>query len=95
MHEAYLYFGGKPAYAGFSSNLYDPDAKTGNHYNAPSANTCQPNYILFIGNGGPDSGEESDSRTLLNDLGGVLSSDPLRFSPSNFQSSWFDNTPAL
>ncbi len=27
---------------------------------------------------------------MLNGLGGVLSTDPLKFSPSNYQSSWFD-----
>lgn len=90
MHEAYLYFGGKEAYAGFSSTLYDPAARDGNHYESPIEDSCQANYILFVGNGGPDSGEETDSKALLNGLGGILSSDPLIFSPSNYQSSWFD-----
>jgi len=90
MHEAYLYFGAKPAYAGFSTSVYDPEAKDGSNYRSPIGDSCQPNYILFIGNGAPDSSEENDTRTLLNGLGGVLSSDPLRFSPSNLQSSWFD-----
>lgn len=92
MHEAYLYFGGKAAYAGFSSSLYDPEAKDGvsNNYKSPIGDFCQSSYILFVGTGGPDSGEEGDSQALLNGLGGILSSDPIRLSPSNFQSSWFD-----
>jgi type IV pilus assembly protein PilY1 len=90
MHEAYLYFSGKPAYAGFSTSNYDPDAKTGSNYTSVITDSCQPNYIMFIGTGGPDSSEETDSRALLNGLGGVLSSDPIRFSPDNLISSWFD-----
>jgi type IV pilus assembly protein PilY1 len=90
MHEAYLYFGGKPAYAGFSSSEYDSAAKDGSNYKSPAADSCQPNFILFLGNGGPDTGEDKDAGELLAGLGGILSSDPLRFSPSNFQSSWLD-----
>lgn len=90
MHEAYLYFGGKPAYAGFSTSAYDPDAKSGSNYTSVITDACQPNFILFIGNGGPDSSENTDSRALLNGLGGVLSSDPIRFVPDNYISSWFD-----
>lgn len=92
MHEAYLYFGGKPAYAGFSASpaVYDPEAKDGDHYRSPITDYCQPNFIIFIGSGGPDSSEETDSQALLSGLGGILNTDPLKFSPSNYQSSWFD-----
>ncbi|TFY99133.1 hypothetical protein EZ313_21405, partial [Ramlibacter henchirensis] len=90
MHEAYLYFGGKVAYAGFSSSVYDPDAKNGSNYRSPIGDVCQPNYIIYVGNGGPDSSEDGDSRTLLSDIGGVLSSDPIKFTPSNYQSNWLD-----
>jgi type IV pilus assembly protein PilY1 len=93
MHEAYLYFGGKRAYAGFSANQFDTQAQSTAdtaYYNSAITDSCQPNFIMFIGNGGPDSSEENDSRALLRDLGGVLSSDPLKFSPSNYQTSWFD-----
>src|SRR4030095_14873074 len=78
MHEAYLYFGGKPPYAGFSSNEYDSAAKWGSNYRSPVADSCQPNFILFLGNGGPDTGENKDAGELLTGLGGVLSSDPIR-----------------
>lgn len=90
MHESYLYFGGKAAYVGFDSNQYDSAARSGSNYVSPVSDSCQSNYIIFVGNGGPDSGEESDTKTLLNGLGGILSSDPIKFSPSNLQSSWFD-----
>lgn len=93
MHEAYLYFGGKPFYAGFTSKSPQPDdqeAKDGIHYRSPINDYCQSNYLLFLGTGEPESAEEKDSQALLNGLGGVLSSDPIRFSPDNLQSSWFD-----
>ncbi|WP_171015999.1 PilC/PilY family type IV pilus protein [Ramlibacter sp. 2FC] len=90
MHEAYLYFAGLAPYVGFDSSQYDPAARSGSLYLSPISDNCQNNNLVFIGNGGPDSGEENDTRTLLNGLGGILSSDPIRFSPSNYQSSWFD-----
>lgn len=90
MHEAYLYFAGKAAYVGFDSNQYDAEAKNGNVYRSPIGDVCQPNYIIFIGNGGPDSSEDGDARDLLNGIGGVLSSDPIKFTPSNTQSNWLD-----
>lgn len=98
MHEAYLYFGGKPqAYAGFSSAQYDLAAKSGNGYVSPISDSCQKNYIIFVGNGGPDSGEENDTQKLLGGVGataispsGILTSDPVSFTPNNYTSSWFD-----
>jgi type IV pilus assembly protein PilY1 len=90
MHEAYLYYGGKTAYVGFDSNQYDTAAKSGTKYASPANDACQDNYILFVGNGGPDSGEENDTKTLLNSLGGILTTDPVSFTPSNLTSSWFD-----
>jgi type IV pilus assembly protein PilY1 len=98
MHEAYLYYGGKPDdYVGFDSNLYDAGAKLGNGYRSPVVDGCGKNFILFIGNGGPDSGEQNDTAKLLGGIGatavqpsGVLVSDPIAFSPNNFTSSWFD-----
>ena len=91
MHEAYQYFGGKPAYAGFDTKSpYDPAARSGSNYVSPVSDSCQDNYILFVGNGGPDSGEEKDTNTLLSGIGGILVSDPIKFTPSNLTSSWFD-----
>ncbi|WP_339459201.1 pilus assembly protein [Pseudomonas sp. EA_105y_Pfl2_R69] len=100
MHEAYLYYGGKPDdYVGFDGgpSLYDIGAKLGDGYRSPITDGCGKNFILFIGNGGPDSGEENDTTKLLGGVGatavqpsGILVSDPLAFTPSNFTSSWFD-----
>lgn len=91
MHEAYLYFGGKPAYAGFDShNPYDSAAGNGSNYVSPAADSCQNNYIIFVGNGGPDSGEDRDAQQLLTNIGGKLPSDPVQFSPNNVASNWFD-----
>jgi len=90
MHEAYLYFGGKTPYVGFDSNQYDVGAKIGGKYLSPASDSCQSNYIVFVGNGGPDSGEESDTSTLLSGVGGKLSTDPIKFTPNNLISSWLD-----
>lgn len=90
LHEAYLYFSGKAPYVGFSTNQYDAEAKDGSVYRSPITDSCQPNFVIYLGNGAPDTSEDGDARTLLNRLGGVLSTDPLRFTPDNLISSWFD-----
>lgn len=98
MHEAYQYFGGKVDYVGFDSKApYDAGAKGAYDavakkykYVSPISDYCQDNYILFVGNGGPDSGEENDTKKLLTGIGGILVSDPIKFTPSNLTSSWFD-----
>ncbi len=93
MHEAYLYYGGKNAYAGFGDKNppeYDPAARNGDKYVSPATDACQDNYILFIGNGGPDSGEEKDTTGLIDGIGGTLTTDPVDFSPNNFTSNHFD-----
>lgn len=90
MHEAYQYFGGKTAYVGFDSNQYDSAAKSDNRYVSPATDSCSSNHIVFVGNGGPDSGEESDTAALLTGIGGKLTTDPVSFTPSNLASSWFD-----
>lgn len=90
MHEAYRYFAGRSPYVGFSTNAYDPDARDDSHYRSPIGDACQPNFIIFLGNGGPDSSEDGDARTLLSGLGGVLSTDPIRFLPDNYIGNWFD-----
>ena len=90
MHEAYLYYSGKAPYAGITSNLYDSAAVFGGRYVSPALNNCQKNYIIYIGNGGPDSSENGDAQALLTALGGKLSDDPLELSPNNFESTWSD-----
>lgn len=92
MHEAYLYYAGLSPYAGLASGATDPAAYSAatNTYISPAEDSCQRNYIIFIGNGGPDSGENSSAQTKLNELGGVLSDDPIKLSPNNYQSNWAD-----
>ena len=90
MHEAYLYYSGKAPYAGISSNQYDSAALSGGLYVSPATNNCQKNYVIYIGNGGPDSSENGDAQTLLTALGGKLPTDPIPLSPSNYQSTWSD-----
>jgi type IV pilus assembly protein PilY1 len=90
MHEAYLYFGGKAAYVGFESGEYDPGARDGVNYRSPAGDACQKNYIVFIGNGGPDAGEDNDAQALLTGIGGKLPTDPMPITPSNYARNWFD-----
>jgi type IV pilus assembly protein PilY1 len=90
MHEAYLYYGGKIPYAGVASNKYDLAAYNGNTYNSPATDSCQKNYILYIGSGGPDSGENNDAEALLKGIGGRLPTDPIGLNPATFQTNWMD-----
>lgn len=92
MHEAYLYYAGKSPYVGVDSNQYDSAAYNSgtNKYNSPSTDKCQRNYIIFIGNGGPDSSENTDAQALLTALGGVNAGDPIALNPNNFQTNWSD-----
>ncbi len=53
-------------------------------------NACARNFIIFIGSGNPDANEDGDAETLLRGLNGVLSSDPIPLTPSNYESNWSD-----
>lgn len=84
-NEAYLWFAGKQYQAGKQDGSqentqygYDPAAFNGDSYISPiQGSACANNYVLFISNGGPDSGENNLAETKLNALGGVFSGDPL------------------
>ncbi|MGB0450248.1 MAG: hypothetical protein ACPGF6_06615, partial [Porticoccaceae bacterium] len=84
-NEAYLWFSGKQYQAGKQDGSqdsteygYDPAAFNGDNYISPiDESACANNYILFISNGGPDSGENNVAESKLNALGGVFSGDPL------------------
>jgi type IV pilus assembly protein PilY1 len=92
MHEAYLYYGGKAPYVGIASDQYDLAAyNSGTRtYNSPATDGCQKNYILYIGNGGPDNSENGDAETLLKGIGGRLPTDPIGLNPSKYQTNWLD-----
>lgn len=99
-NEAYLWFAGKAYAAGkqdgewSDSNTggYDPDAFSGDNYISPIDDlACANNYILFVSNGGPDSGENNDAETALDALGGVFADDPITIvTHDNFESNWLD-----
>ncbi|HEU0200022.1 MAG TPA: hypothetical protein VFR86_06260, partial [Burkholderiaceae bacterium] len=66
MHEAYLYFKGLQPLNGAVSTKHDPAAFTaGGAYNSPASASCSRNYIIFIGNGSPNTSGVDDERTLL------------------------------
>lgn len=92
MHEAYLYYAGQAPRAGVAKPGYDAaayDSGTG-RYNSPITSRCQKNYIVYIGNGGPDSSESTTAESLLRGLGGVYNTDPISLTPSGQQSNWQD-----
>jgi len=87
-HEAYKYYRGAVPYVGTQSSAYDPAAYNGSTYNSPAIDACQRNYIIFLGNGGPDSSENTDAQALLTGVGGSTS--VVSLNPNNFQSNWSD-----
>ncbi len=94
LHEAYLYFTGAVPYAGTSTSLYDHAAVSGGRYVSPASSSCQKNYIIFIGNGGPDSSENGTAQTLLAGDKGVASSSltPISLASccNQYQQNWTD-----
>lgn len=94
MHEAYLYFTGRAPYAGTSTSSYDPAAVSGGLYVSPDTDSCQKNYIIFIGNGGPDSSENGSAQSFLATDKGVAASAltpiPLASCCNNYQQNWTD-----
>lgn len=91
MHEAYLYFKGQNALAGHNKVKRDEFAFNPNpKYRSPIVDACAKNYIIFISNGAPDSGENTAAGNLLQALGGRLNSDPIALNPSTRQANWTD-----
>jgi type IV pilus assembly protein PilY1 len=94
MHEAYLYFGGRPALAGAGQVKRDYAAfggsPTGTTYVSPVGDGCQKNFIIFISNGTSDSGENNSAEALLSALGGRFGSDPIPLTPDGEQANWAD-----
>lgn len=95
LDETYRYYRGIAPYAGTSmkSNMtayWDPTAVSGSNYVSPVTDKCQRNFIIFIGNGGPSSTEDSNgsSPNQLSSFGGSLAE--ITISPNNYQSSYAD-----
>lgn len=98
-NEALLYYGGEAPASGTQDGVwatnneegYDAAAVSLGSYVSPMyEGSCAKSYNILLGNGGPDSGENSSAETYLTNLGGVFGSDPLSLSPSNFESNWGD-----
>jgi len=99
-HEAYLWFAGKRYASGKQDGArsqanvggYDPSAFNGERYMSPISNlACANNYILFVSNGGPDSGENNAAESNLRALGGVIANDPLSTGLHNGEAAnWLD-----
>jgi len=93
MHEAYMYYNSNTPFAGVDSAQYDSAAYDAgaNKYNGPITDKCQRNYIIFIGNGGPDSSKSGgDPELMLGALGGKRPTDPIKLNPNDYESDWAD-----
>jgi Tfp pilus tip-associated adhesin PilY1 len=104
MHEAYLYFGGKTAYAGggqakrdYAGSPYPAGNLPGNAfansstttYTSPLTDQCQKSFIIIISNGPPDSGENNEAQGTITSV--VGSTPPIiGLNPSGFQANWVD-----
>ena len=89
-NEAYRYFAGLTPHSGTRDGNHDPAAVGADGYNSPAEGNCGKNYLVLIGNGEPDSGEDKDAENALDGLGGRLNSDPIDLDPGNFASNWSD-----
>lgn len=90
LNEAYLYYSGLTPKSGLQDPYYDTTAVSGGTYISPVTDGCVKNIIIFLGNGGPDSGENNYAEKLLAALGGKLSTDPMQLTPNNYAANWGD-----
>ncbi len=90
LNEAYLYYSGLTPKSGLQDPDYDTTAVSGGAYVSPIVDPCVRNIIVFLGNGGPDSGENNYAEKLLAALGGKLPTDPMDLSPNNYEANWGD-----
>lgn len=99
-NEAMAYFAGEAPVSGTQDGDHDRDAVTTASdnttiYKAPSAGTCGKNYVVLIGNGAPDSGEDNDAEAKLDARGGRLPGDPIDVDPDNYEANWSDEYARL
>ncbi len=96
-YEAHEYFAGKTPVAGTGdgSGSYDPDAISGGKYVSPieanedGSEVCtSKNYIVLVGNGQPDSGENTQAEAGLDTLS--ANKDVVQINPDNYESNWAD-----
>ncbi|MEX1080641.1 MAG: PilC/PilY family type IV pilus protein [Halofilum sp. (in: g-proteobacteria)] len=98
-NEAIAYFAGNNPVAGTEDDKrtdenpegYDPAAiDEDGSYNSPAAGNCGKNYVILMGNGSPDSGEDNTAEEELGEHGGLLSGDPISIDPNMYESNWSD-----
>lgn len=105
LNEAWLYFAGQTPHSGIEDyepndrrgdDFFDPECTSGagasGDYKSPiGSNICGQNYIIVIGNGTPDNGEDSPAEAALTSLGGRKPSDPIDLGADDQQqSNWAD-----
>ncbi|MEQ3696608.1 MAG: hypothetical protein ABNH02_06530 [Pseudomonadales bacterium] len=90
LHEAYRYYMGLSAYSGLNDGNYDPAAVdgSGNYISPIAAGDCGNSYVVLIGNGSPDSGENNSAEAALANAGGDTS--VVDIGGNKYQSSWAD-----
>jgi type IV pilus assembly protein PilY1 len=97
LHESYLYYRGDAPLNGLADADYDHDAyssATGKYVSPNAAQQCEKNFVVVIGNGGPDSGENTDSYNklwqLYKDNGVTAAPMVLPLNPNNYAGNWGD-----
>ena len=97
MLEAYQYFKGLPAYAGFDKAKKDGAAFVGSSstYATPLSDACQKNFIIFLSNGpaGDNNNDGTTAKTKLAEYSGLVSGTyppEIVLSPNQEQSVWSD-----
>lgn len=95
--EAFQYFKGLPAYAGFNKVKKDSAAFAGTSstYASPLNDACQKNFIIVLSNGpaGDNTSDGTTSKTKLAEYAGLVSGTfppEISLSPNQEQSVWAD-----
>ncbi len=97
MLEAFQYFKGLPAYAGYNKAKKDGAAFVGatSTYASPLNDACQKNFIIVLSNGpaGDNTSDGTTSKTYLADYAGLVTGTfppEIVLSPNQEQSVWAD-----
>ncbi len=88
MDEAYRYFQGMDARSGDKIKTDQEAFSVKPTYAKPSTDACAANYIIFISNGAPDSGENTKAADMLKALGGDITQ--INLNPSGLQANFAD-----
>lgn len=90
-YEAYLYYTGGTPNSGLADGDHDPSAvdSDGKYISPLTEGQCGDSYIIMIGNGGPDSGENSSAQTALASIGGDTNTVDIAGN-NKYESNWSD-----